>query len=54
MEALFQECRNRGHFPTVTDAVTAGLQLLARDLHRQAIRQEIARLGVDATEARGK
>lgn len=50
-EALLQQCRERGHFPTATDAVTAGLKLLARELHHQAIREEIARMGVDSTEA---
>lgn len=38
---LLAQCRELGQFDTATDTLLAGLRLLARDLRRRQIRQEI-------------
>ncbi|HUW64521.1 MAG TPA: hypothetical protein VMW83_07465 [Spirochaetia bacterium] len=40
-QSLLALCRELGQFDTATDTLLAGLRLLARDLRRQQIRQEI-------------
>ncbi len=49
-EELLKRCHASGRFATTTEIMTAGLRLLARELRQEAIRREIAQVGVDASD----